>query len=204
MMRGSQHLWGGQSVQKIGAIVGVAAIARAAFVAGRKSSTSRPFGDAAFERACVESVALEYRDKVKAEFRQAELEWEARHSPHRCPVHAAVYSSFERPDVEAYVAQVAPTRVDFAAYTERRIDCARRRGRATMKAQQRPAAGITIGELKTEIDDLPDDAIVVAVGRDGEAHQVFELIRAVDHDPDDFRAMSLLVAFGIAPPIMRR
>jgi hypothetical protein len=60
-----------------------------------------------------------------------------------------------------------------------------------MKAQQRPAAGITIGELKTEIDDLPDDAIVVAVGRDGEAHQVF-------------RVMSLLVAFGIAPPIMQR
>lgn len=65
MMRGSQHLWGGQSVQKIGAIVGVAAIARAAFVAGRKSSTSRPFGDAAFERACVESVALEYREHGK-------------------------------------------------------------------------------------------------------------------------------------------
>jgi hypothetical protein len=54
-----------------------------------------------------------------------------------------------------------------------------------------------LGELKTEIDDLPDDAIVVALGRDGEAHQVFELIRAVGHDPDDFRAISLLVAFGI-------
>ena len=42
-----------------------------------------------------------------------------------------------------------------------------------MKAQARPAAGITIGELKTEIDDLPDDTVVVALGRDGEAHQVF-------------------------------
>ena len=89
MMRGSQHLWGGQSVQKISAIVGVAAIALAAFVAGNLSSTSRPFGDTAFERACVESVALEYRDKVNSEFRQAELEWEARHSPYRWPVHAA-------------------------------------------------------------------------------------------------------------------
>jgi hypothetical protein len=72
-------------------------------------------------------------------------------------------------------------------------------GGPTMKAQQRPAAGITIGELKTEIADLPDDAIVVVLGRDGEAHQVFELIRAVGHDPDDFRAISLLVAFGVVP-----
>jgi hypothetical protein len=71
-----------------------------------------------------------------------------------------------------------------------------------MRAQQRPAAGITIGEFKTEIADLPDDAIVVALGRDGEAHQVFELLRAVGHDPDDFRAVSLLVAFGTAPPKM--
>jgi len=191
-------------VQKIGAIVGVAAIALAAFVAGRMSSTSRPFGDAAFERACVESVALEYHDKVKSEFRQVELEWESRHSPYRWPVHAAVYRSFERPDVEAYMAQGRP-RAWIFPHTLSAASIARGgEGGPTMKAQQRPAAGITIGELKTEIDDLPDDAIVVAVGRDGEAHQVFELIRAVDHDPDDFRAMSLLVAFGIAPPIMQR
>lgn len=72
-------------MQKVGAIMGVATIALAAFVAGRMSSTSRPFGDAAFERACVESDALEYRDKIKAEFRQAAQEWEAKHSPYRWP-----------------------------------------------------------------------------------------------------------------------
>jgi hypothetical protein len=70
-----------------------------------------------------------------------------------------------------------------------------------MKAQARPAAGI-IGELKTEIDDLPDDTVVVALA-DGEAHQVLELLRAVGHDPDDFRAVSLLVTFGVVPPKMR-
>ena len=72
-----------------------------------------------------------------------------------------------------------------------------------MKAQQRPAAGITIAELKTEIEDLPDDAIVVALGRDGESHPVFGLMRATGHDPDDFEAVSLLVAFGVAPPKTR-
>ena len=72
-----------------------------------------------------------------------------------------------------------------------------------MRAQARPAAGITIGELRVETANLPNDAIVVAVGRDGEAHQVPELIRAVGHDPDDFRAVSLLVAFGTAPPKVR-
>ena len=72
-----------------------------------------------------------------------------------------------------------------------------------MKAQQRPTAGITIGELKTEIDDLPDNAIVVALARDGESHPVFGLMRATGHDPDDFTAVSLLVAFGGVPPRMR-
>jgi hypothetical protein len=72
-----------------------------------------------------------------------------------------------------------------------------------MKAQARPAAGITIGELKIEIDDLPNDAIVVALGRDGESHPVFGLMRATGHDPDDFEAVSLLVSFGVVPSEMR-
>ena len=64
--------------KKVGATIVVATVAVAAFAAGRMSS--RPFGDVAFERAyesCVESVALEYKDKVKAEFRRLEQEWEA-------------------------------------------------------------------------------------------------------------------------------
>lgn len=63
----------GKSVQKVGAIMGVATIALAAFVAGRMSSTS--LDRAAFERAyasCVESVDLEYRDTIKGEFRQTQ------------------------------------------------------------------------------------------------------------------------------------
>jgi hypothetical protein len=72
-----------------------------------------------------------------------------------------------------------------------------------MKAQQRPAAGITIAELKVQFDGMADDAIVVALGRDGEAHRVRELIPAVGYNPDDFRAASLLVAFGIVPPKRR-
>ena len=74
------------------------------------------------------------------------------------------------------------------------------RDSSQMKAQARPAAGITIGELKTEIDDLPDDAIVVAIGREGESHPVFGLMRATGHDPDHVETVSLLVAFGVVPP----
>jgi hypothetical protein len=115
-------------MRTIGAIILVAAVAVAAFVAGRLSSNPRPFDSASFARAyanCIESVALEFRDKVKGEFRQAEREWEAKHSPYRWPVHAAVYRSFERPDLEGYMGRVAPTRVDYPAYSERRIECAR-------------------------------------------------------------------------------
>ena len=65
-----------------------------------------------------------------------------------------------------------------------------------MKALQRPAAGITIGELKAAIADLPDDAVVFALDRNGEGHTVYELMRAAGYDPDDFR-LSLLVAFGV-------
>lgn len=68
-----------------------------------------------------------------------------------------------------------------------------------MKAQMRPTAGITIFELKAEIADLPDDAIVVALGRDGEGCPVFGLMRAAGHDPDDCGAVSLLVIFGGRP-----
>jgi hypothetical protein len=116
------------TMRTIGAIILVAAVAVAAFVAGRLSSNPRPFDNASFERAyasCIESVALEFRDKVKGEFRQAEREWEAKHSPYRWPVHAAVYRSFERPDLECYMERVAPTRVDYPAYSERRIECTR-------------------------------------------------------------------------------
>ena len=112
--------------KKVGATIVVATVAVAAFAAGRMSS--RPFGDVAFERAyesCVESVALEYKDKVKAEFRRIEQEWEARHSPYRWPVYAAVYRSYERPNLEGYMNRVAPTRVDYPAYTERRVECVR-------------------------------------------------------------------------------
>src|SRR5215471_13891862 len=97
----------------------VASVAAAAFVAGRLSSVPRSFDSVAFD-SCVESVALEYRDKIKGEFRRAEQEWEAKHSPYRWPVHAAVYRRYQRPDIDGYMEGVAPTRVDYHAYTERR------------------------------------------------------------------------------------
>jgi hypothetical protein len=71
------------TMRTIGAIILVAA------VAGRLSSNPPPFDNASFERAyasCIESVALEFRDKVKGELRQAEREWEAKHSPYRWPL----------------------------------------------------------------------------------------------------------------------
>jgi hypothetical protein len=110
----------GKSGQKTGALIVVATVALAAFVAGHMSSTSRPFGDAAFERAyesCVESVALEYKDKVKAEFRRDEQ-----------------YDGLStRPSIDPSSARTLkvtwnrwpPTRVDYRAFTERRIECAR-------------------------------------------------------------------------------
>jgi hypothetical protein len=127
-MRTGVQVPAGKSAQKVGAIIVVATIALAAFVAGRMSSTSRPFCDAAFDRAyesCVESVALEYKDKLQAEFRRAEQEWEAKHGPYRWPVHAAVYRSFERPDLEGYMEKLAATRADYHQYIERRVKCAR-------------------------------------------------------------------------------
>ena len=72
------------------------------------------------------SVALEYRDKIKAEFRRTERKWEAKHSPYRWPVHAAVYRRYKHPDYEGYMERVAPTRVDYPAYKQRHIECARR------------------------------------------------------------------------------
>jgi hypothetical protein len=118
-----------KSAEKIGTIIVVVAVVLAAFVAGRMSSNSRALDDAAFERtyaSCSESVALEYRDKIRAEFRQAEREWEAKHTPYRWPIHAAVYRGYEHPDYDGYMDRVAPTRVDYSAYNERRIECARR------------------------------------------------------------------------------
>jgi hypothetical protein len=115
-------------MRTIGAIIVVVTVVLAAFVAGRLSSTPRPFDSTAFERAyasCIESTALEYRDEIKAEFRQAEQEWEARHSRYRWPVHAALYRIYQRPDYDGYIERVAPTRVDYPAYNERRIECAR-------------------------------------------------------------------------------
>jgi hypothetical protein len=115
-------------MRKVGAIIVVAAVAVAAFVVGRMSSGSRSFDSTAFERAyatCVESVALEYRDKIKAEFRQAQQAWEAEHSPLPSPLRAPVYRVYEPPDHEGYMDRVAPTRVDYQAYNERRIECAR-------------------------------------------------------------------------------
>jgi hypothetical protein len=55
----------------------------------------------------------------------SEREWEAKNSPYRWPLHGAVYRRYERPDYEGYMERVAPTRVDYPAYNERRIECAR-------------------------------------------------------------------------------
>jgi len=115
----------GKSAQKVGAIIVVTTIAIAAFVAGRVSTNFQPIGDVAFERACLEGNEFEFRDKIKAEFKQIQQEWEAEHSRYKWPVHAAVYRSFEPVNLEAYMEKVAVTREDYAAFIERRIDCAR-------------------------------------------------------------------------------
>jgi hypothetical protein len=114
-------------MQKIATIIAVLVVAVAAFVGGRMSVNYRPL--VAFERAyvsCIESVAFEYRDKIRAEFRRAELEWEAKHSPYRWPVRAAIYRSYERPNFEDYFERIASTRSDYPAYTQRRDDCVRK------------------------------------------------------------------------------
>jgi hypothetical protein len=94
----------------IGAIFAAATLA-ATFVAGRWSTSWPIVGD-----ACVEY------GKARAVFVQAEREFEARHSPYRYPVRAAVFRDFERPD--AYIARVS-TGAHHAAYVQRRDDCAR-------------------------------------------------------------------------------
>jgi hypothetical protein len=109
------------TMRTIGAIIVVVTVTLAAFVAGRWSSSLRPIDSAAFERAyeaCIESAALEFRDRVKSEFRQAEREFEDKHSPYRWPVHAAIYRVFERP--EAYM-----ERVGYPASNVRHIECVR-------------------------------------------------------------------------------
>ena len=115
-------------MQKAGTIIVVVTIALAAFAVDRMSLGSRSFDNAAFERAfasCVESVDLEFRDKIKFEFRQTEQAWEAKHSPLPSPLRAPVYRVYEPPDLEGYIERVAPTRVDYSAYNDRRIECAR-------------------------------------------------------------------------------
>jgi hypothetical protein len=62
--------------------------------------------------------------KVKAEFRQAELEWGSQ-ARYQWPAHAAVFRTFERPDLEGYMEKVAATRADYHQYIERRVECAR-------------------------------------------------------------------------------
>ena len=101
-------------MRKIGTIV-VTAVAVVAFATGRFSSTIRPIGDN-IEHACAEYM------KARTAFVQAEREFEAKHSPYKFPVHAAVYRNFERPD--AYLARVA-TDAHHAAYVRHRDDCAR-------------------------------------------------------------------------------
>jgi len=63
--------------------------------------------------------------EVKAEFRQAQQQWETWHDCYKWPVQAAIFRNFEQPNIEAYRARVAITREDYPAYVERRTDCAR-------------------------------------------------------------------------------
>jgi hypothetical protein len=99
---------------KIGAIIVVATtIAITAFVAGRMSTTAWPI--------VVADACVEY-DKLRAEYVKAEREFEAKHSPYRWPLQAAVFRVFERP--EAYLARVAVPAA-YTAYVERQADCAR-------------------------------------------------------------------------------
>jgi hypothetical protein len=105
-----------KSAHPVGAIIGVVTIAITAFVAGRLSTTSWPIGGDSLEHACAEYM------KVRAAFVQAERDFEARHSPYRYPVHAAVYRAYERPD--AYLERVSATAAH-AEYVQRRDNCAR-------------------------------------------------------------------------------
>lgn len=100
----------------IGAILAAASLAAGAFVAGRWSTTSWPIVGS-LEHACAEYV------KTRAEFVQAERDFERQHSPYRPPLHAAVYRKFERPD--AYLARVS-TAATHAAYVQRHDDCVRK------------------------------------------------------------------------------
>jgi hypothetical protein len=110
-------------MKPIGVIIAVVVAVAAAFTAGRMSAKYQPLeGEQAYLR-CIENVALAYRFKVRAEFLKAEREWEDKRSPYRWPYHAAVFRTFERPDFEGYMAQVAPMRVDFPAYEAQRIEC---------------------------------------------------------------------------------
>src|SRR5262245_35509593 len=79
----------GKSAQKVGAIILVVGAAVVAFAAGRLSTTSWPIG------GDIPDACVDY-NKVRAVFVQAERECEARHSPYRWPVHAAVYRAYER------------------------------------------------------------------------------------------------------------
>jgi hypothetical protein len=98
--------------RRVGALVAMVTIAVAAFVAGRLSTTSWPI---------VADACVEY-GKMRAEFVKAEREFEAKHSPYRYPVHAAVFRVYERP--EAYLHRVA-TKARYDGYVERRDDCVR-------------------------------------------------------------------------------
>jgi hypothetical protein len=100
----------------IGTILAAAALAVAVFVAGRQSTTLWPIGGESIEHACGQYM------KARAAFVQAEREFEAKHSPYRYPVHAAVYRAFEPPN--AYLARVS-TDAHHAAYVRHRDDCAR-------------------------------------------------------------------------------
>ena len=66
-----------------------------------------------------------------------------------------------------------------------------------MQALKRPDASFTVGELKTMIANMDDDALVFVVGHDGERHKVLELIKARGHDPADRSKVSLMVPFGV-------
>jgi hypothetical protein len=96
----------------IGAILAAAFLVATAFVAGRWSTTSW---------AIVADACVEY-GKARAEFVKAEREFEAKHSPYKYPVHAAVFRNFEPPG--AYLARVS-TDAHHAAYVRQRDDCAR-------------------------------------------------------------------------------
>jgi hypothetical protein len=100
-------------VEKIfGAVLAAAFLAATGFVAGRWSTTAWPI---------VADACVDY-GKARAEFMKAEREFEAKHSPYRHPIYAAVFRDFERPD--RYLARVS-TREAHADYVRQRDDCAR-------------------------------------------------------------------------------